>query len=128
MQDKLAIVINGELMMHYDRNERLPGVQRRMLDEMDAKLDKGINFSGVFMEDPDPMIRAQFVANMLVNALFDGNDQKAAAMCSWLATRIPDLQVVQAIDKEEEGRVELVFDKTYDQIKNEHTLKFMKLN
>lgn len=128
MNNKLAIMINGDLMMHYDRGQRLPGVQRRFLDEMDAKLDQGVQFAGALVEDPDPMIRAQFVANMLINALFDGNDQKAAAMCSWLATRIPDLQVVKAIDKEDESKVELVFDKTYEQVKNERPVQFMKLN
>ncbi|CAG0907704.1 unnamed protein product [Cyprideis torosa] len=112
MNLKLAIVVNGQLMMHYDRDQRLPGVQRRMLDEMDTKLDQGISLAGVMVEDPDPMMRAQFVANTLVNALFDENDQKAAAMCSWLATRIPELQVVQAIDNENESKVELVFNQS----------------
>lgn len=128
MQEKLAIMINGDLMMHYDRGQRLAGVQRRMLDEMDAKLDQGVHFGGVLMEAPDPMIRAQFIANMLINALFAGQDQKAAAMCSWLATRIPDLKVVKAIDQEGESKVELLFDKSYEEVKNERPMTFMKLN
>lgn len=125
---KLAIVVNGELMMHYDRQQRLPGQQRRALEQMDAKLDAGIPIAGAMVEDPDPMLRAQFVASLLVSALFDGKDQKAAAMCSWLATRIPDLNVVQAVENEQDSKIELVFDKTYEELKNEHPVQFVKLN
>ncbi|MGV6859330.1 MAG: hypothetical protein ACWA5X_10175 [bacterium] len=125
----LAVVINGDLIMTFDRNKRLPGVERRVLEQIDAHLDEGIEMGEVKVVDPDPMLRAQYVANFMVDALFEDQDKKAAAMCSWLATRIPDLQQVRAIDSEEAGsKIELIFDKSYAESQNEHTMKFMKLN
>ena len=124
----LAVVINDALIMTFDRGQRLPGIERRMLEDIDKHLDDGIMVAGVKIIDPDPMVRAQYVANILVNSLLDDQDKKAAAMCSWLATRIPDLQQVKAIDNEEGSKMELIFDKSYEQSLNEHKIKFMKLN
>lgn len=125
---QLAIVLNGQLLMHFDRSQRLAGLQRRALEQMDAKLDAGIPVDGLTVEDPDPMLRAQFVASLLIGALLDGKDQKAASLCGWLATRIPDLQVVQALENAQESKIEMVFDKSFEQLKNEHPVHFVKLN
>ncbi len=124
----LAVVINGDLIMTFDRNKRLPGIERRVLEEIDAHLDEGIQLGDTKVIDPDPVLRAQYIANFMITALFEDQDKKAAAMCSWLATRIPDLQQVRAVDNEEGSKIELVFDKSYAESQNEHKLQFMKLN
>ncbi len=124
----LAIVINGALIMKFDRGQRLPGLERRTLEDIDKHLDEGIMVAGVRMIDPDPVVRAQYIANYMIAALLDDQDKKAAAMCSWLATRIPDLQQVRAIENEEGSKMELIFDKSYAESQNEHKIKFMKLN
>ncbi len=122
-----AIVINGEKVIDHDRNKRLTGLQRRFLDEMDQKMDQGIDLAGEHIEQPDIMQRAQFVANTLMTALDKENDALAAACCSYLARRLPKLQQVRA-KKEADGptMIELVFDRSYEQAAIEKPISFIK--
>ncbi len=122
-----AIVINGEKIIDHDRSKRLTGLQRRFLDQMDQKMDGGIRLGGEQIDDPDPMQRAQFVANTLMTALDDDNEALAAACCSYLARRLPKLQQVRA-RKTDDGptMIELVFDRSYEQASIEKPVQFTK--
>ena len=89
-------------------------------------MNEGIQLGDDFITNPNPMQRAQFVANSLINALFKENYALATAMCTYLAKRIPDLKQVKAIgDLEKELSVELVFDRDYETAKMEQPVAFI---
>ena len=123
----LHAIINDTPMLEYDRSKPVPGHQRQYLDNMDLKMDAGIQLGDDHITNPNPMQRAQFVANSLVNALFQENDSIAIAMCTYLAKRIPDLKQIKAIGKDEKDMsVELVFDRDYETAQQEQPLEFFK--
>lgn len=52
MDDMLAVVVNGELVLQYDRAKPLPGRQRDYLDGMDERMDRGIELNDVRIDAP----------------------------------------------------------------------------
>jgi len=113
MDEILAVVINGELTLQYDRAKPLPGQQREYLDRMDEKMDRGIDLNGERIDAPNATARAQLVAMYLIDALQTNNEPLAVAMCSYLAVRLPELKQVKADVAGDEIAVDLVFDKPY---------------
>jgi hypothetical protein len=121
----IHVVVNDAPLLEYDRSKPVPGQQKRYLDNMDKRMDQGIELNGSMVADPDPTQRSQFVANSMINALFSENYSLAIAMCTWLAERIPELKQVQARgDIETEMRVDLIFDRDYQTSKTEQTINF----
>jgi hypothetical protein len=110
MHSVLAILINGQRVVQYHRNTRLPGRQRRFLEKMDADMDQGFNMQGKHVVEPDRMQRAQFVAMQLIRAVPAGNEQLVQAGCAYLCSRLPDLKEVRAEEKGDDVTMELVFD------------------
>ncbi len=96
MSDILAVVINGQAVIEYDRSQSLPAHQRTFLDKMDGDMDEGISLGGEFVADPEQVQRAQFVAINLIHALKSDNDALAAASCAYLASRFPQLKQLRA--------------------------------
>ncbi len=122
-----AIVINNEKVVEHDRNKRLTGLQRRFLDEMDQKMATGIQLGSEKIDGPDTLQRAQYVANTLITALLRENDSLAAACCSYLARRLPDLQQVKARTEENGATmIELVFDRSFEKASTEKPVNFIK--
>lgn len=113
MADQLVIVFNGEAQMHYDRGKPLPDHQRRFLDKMDAELQQGISINGQYVENPQLPQRAQFAALNLIQAIESNEEQKAAAMCAYLAVFLPDLKQVKAEQNAEGIFIDLVFDQDF---------------
>jgi hypothetical protein len=109
----LAVVVNGELKLNYDRDKPLPAHQRAYLDRMDRRMDGGIPVGGETIASPDLGARARFVAAQLVHALRVDDEPLAAATCSYLANRLPDLQQVRIETDGVETHVDLVFDRPY---------------
>lgn len=125
--NKLHVVVNDVPVLEFDRSQPIPGHQRLYLENMDAKMDQGIQIDGEFHPTPDPILRSHFVANSMVNALFAENYSLSMALCTWLADRIPDLQIVKAAgDIEVDMDVELIFDRDYEKAKTEQGIKFYK--
>ncbi|MGV6816922.1 MAG: hypothetical protein ACWA44_06585 [Thiotrichales bacterium] len=121
----LVVVINKVKIIEYDRSKRLTGVQRRFLDEMDTQMADGINLGDEFIAKPTVLQRCQYVANTLVNAVLAEKDPLAAATCSYLATRLPNLQQVRARSSENGASIELVFDRSYEQSAAEQPVNFV---
>lgn len=122
---KIHVVVNDEPILEFDRSKPVPGQQKRYLDNMDSRMENGIELNGAFIATPDASQRSRFVANSMVNALFSENYPLAVAMCTWLAERIPDLKQIQvAGDIEGEMRIDLVFDRDYMTSKTEQPIKF----
>jgi hypothetical protein len=76
-------------------------------------MDRGIDFLGKHIDDPDPETRARFVAWNLWKAITTDNVALAAASSAWLATRFPELKQVKIIQETEQFLVDLVFDEGF---------------
>ncbi len=109
----LAIVVNDQLTLQYDREKKLPEKQVQYLQKLDAKFDQGIELQGEKLEKPNIEQMARFMALSLLEGIIYREDGKAAASMAWLATRLPDLKQVVAVVGEEGTKFELVFDREY---------------
>jgi hypothetical protein len=113
MNSIMAVLLNGIAQLEYDRDKLLPTHQAAYLDKMDATMDKGILVGSETVRNPDLNQRAQFAAANLVHALKTDDEAMAAAMCSYLAIRLPELKQVRIEEEDGEMAVELVFDQEY---------------
>ncbi len=110
---KLAIVVNEQLTLEYDRNRELEEEQREYLEKLDAKFDQGIELQGEQIDQPDIQQRARYMTLSMMEGIIYREDAKAAVSVAWLATRLPDLKQVIAVVDTEGTQFELVFDREY---------------
>ena len=96
MSRLLRVMVNGDTVLEYNCDNRLPGHQRRFLDKMDADMDRGISLAGESVVDPDKSQRVSYVAMTLVRAYLDGNENLKLASCAWLGDRSPELREIVA--------------------------------
>ncbi|MEZ5541837.1 MAG: hypothetical protein R3F42_07320 [Pseudomonadota bacterium] len=113
MANVMGVLLNGIAQLEYDRDRLLPEQQLAYLDRMDARMDAGIPIGDETVTNPDIGQRAHFAAANLVRALQTDDESLAAAMCSYLAIRLPDLKQVRIEDSAGEVSIELVFDEAY---------------
>ena len=109
----LAVVVNDQLTLQYDREKPLPESQQYYLDKLDNKFDGGIELQGETISDPNIEQRARFMSLTLIEGIIYQEDNKAAASLAWLATRLPDLKQVKIIVDEDGSHFDLVFDREY---------------
>ena len=109
----MTIVINGEAKFEYDRDKPLTEKQHQFLNKMDVQMDAGIVLDDKSIENPDELQRAQFVALNLVQAIYAEDEQRVAAMCSYLANRIPELKQVKATQERQGFLIDLVIDQPH---------------
>ena len=76
-------------------------------------MDAGILVGDENITNPDVNQRTQFAAANLAHALNTSDEAMAAAMCSYMAIRLPELKQVRIDDQEVEVSIELVFDEEY---------------
>lgn len=103
MSDIISVFYNDSEVLQYDRGKPLPIQQQAYLSRMDRQMDGGIELHGQAVAEPDTMQRAEFVAGQLADAIYKDDDARAAAMCTYLAKRLPDLKAVKI--REEAGKV-----------------------
>lgn len=113
MNNIMAVFLNGIAQLEYDRDTLLPDHQAAYLDKMDTKMDAGILVGDKTIANPDVNQRTQFAAANLAHALNTSDESMAAAMCSYLAIRLPELKQVKIDDQQGEVSIELVFDEEY---------------
>ena len=113
MSNMLAVLLNGIAQLEYDRDRALPAHQAAYLDKMDAKMDAGIMIDNVTIEHPDINQRAQFIAGNLHSAIRSNDEEMSAALCTWLANRLPDLKQVKMDEDGDRVSIDLVFDEAY---------------
>jgi hypothetical protein len=94
----MAVMLNGIAQLEYDRDRLLPDHQAAYLDRMDTKMNDGIILGTQTITNPDQHQRTQFAAANLVHALKTDDESMAAAMCSYLAIRLPELKQVRIED------------------------------
>jgi len=113
MSNMLAVLLNGIAQLEYDRDRPLPPHQAAYLDKMDTKMDTGILAGEATIENPDINQRAQFIAANLVSAMKSNDEEMSAALCTWLANRLPDLKQVKFDEDGDRISIDLVFDQEY---------------
>ena len=125
MSNMLAVLLNGIAQLEYDRDKPLPPHQAAYLDKMDTKMNAGILVDDTTVENPDINQRAQFVAANLVGAMKSDDEEMTAALCTWLANRLPDLKQVKIDEAGDRVSIDLVFDEEYGK---QTAVSFSKLN
>lgn len=115
MSEKLHIELNGNSILSYDRNIRLPGHQRQFLDKMDADMMKGVKLAGQVIDEPNPVQKAQFVAIQLLSAIQQDEEGLIAATCAYLANRYPEMLKVVAKETGDQVSMDLVFNEAEQQ-------------
>ena len=113
MSNIFAVIINGTPELEYDRTKPLSERQHQFLEKMDQELNTQIVMGDEVIQNPGIEEKAQFVTINLVNALHASNDSVAAAMCSYLATRVPNLKQVKVTENGGQMLIDLVFDEDY---------------
>lgn len=121
----LAVLLNGIAQLEYDRDKPLPPHHAAYLDSMDEKMDTGIMIGNETVSNPDINQRAQFVAGNLLAAMKSNNEEMSAALCTWLANRLPDLKQVKMTEDGDRVSIDLVFDEDYQK---QTAVSFNKLN
>jgi len=121
---RLHILVNTLPVLVYDPGIPVPPEQENWLIRMDHDMDQGITTDSGFISTPSALERARLVANTLISALLEDNHKLAMAMCTWLGSRIPELQQVRARGQRG-GRIdlELVFDRSFEQSRREQPLR-----
>ena len=120
MSNLLAVLLNDIAQLEYDRNKPLPPHQAAYLDKMDTKM---VNETTI--ENPDINQRARFIAANLLSAMKSNDEEMTAALCTWLANRLPDLKQVKIDDEGDRIAIDLVFDEAYGK---QAAVSFSKLN
>jgi len=113
MSNMMAVFLNGIAQLEYDRDKLMPDHQAAYLDKMDTKMDAGIFLDGEMVANPDLNQRTRFAAANLAAALKNNDESMAAAMCSYMAIRMPELKQVKIEDDDGEISIELIFDEDY---------------
>jgi hypothetical protein len=106
--NKLTVIYNDVPQLEFDRNKKLEDHQLLYLDKMDEKMDQGISVGGQQISHPDGNQRAQFVAANLAHAIKSDNEAQMAALCSYIAMRMPDIQQL-TIKEQDDGSIEIDF-------------------
>ena len=125
MNEIMGVLLNGVAQLEYDRNHPLPEQQADYLAKMDEKMSQGIVIDGENVTDPDLNQRARFVAANLAHAIKSNDENKSAAMCTYLAERLPELKQVKIEESDEGVTIDLVFDETYQK---QAVVEFPKLH
>lgn len=112
----LHILFNEEAVLEFDRSKSIPEIQSQYLDNMDDRMNEGIQLGEDFIAPPNPLQKAQFVANSMVNALLKQDYNQAIAMCTYLGVRLSDLKQVICNGRDDDNgiKIEFVYDKDFE--------------
>lgn len=106
--NKLAVLINNEIVFEFDRELSFADQQLAFLDKMDSDMDSGIKIHGELLVKPDSQQRASFVVMNLIKALQQDNEAVITASCAYLVNRFPRLIEVHANDHGKSVKIELI--------------------
>ena len=65
-----------------------------LFSRMDADMDKGWQMSRVWVDHPDILQRCQIVADRLLTAMENHNQELAAMMAAYIVARMPDAREI----------------------------------
>ena len=114
MSQLLVVLVDGQVLIEFDHAKTVPDNQLAYLDQMDRRMDDGIELQGEFIADPNEEQRAKFVAQNMAMLLGEGQDQAAVAMCTYLGVRRPALKQVKISSTGAGISVDLDHDNAYE--------------
>lgn len=114
MSNLLAVLVDGQAQLEFNREVDVPAQHLAYLDNMDAKMDGGIVLEGDRVAEPDMEQRARFVALNMATALASGNESMAMGLCTWLGVRRPELKQVKITGGELGLTVDLDHENVYE--------------
>lgn len=114
MGEFLGVLVDGQPQYEFDRDKVLPEGHLVRLEQMDSKMNRGIEIQGELIPNPDREARTRFVATSLANALAEGDENMAMAMVTWLGVRRPDLKQVKIFPGELGMKVDLDYENPYE--------------
>lgn len=106
--NKLAVLVNDEIVYECYRDLTFEEQQLAFLDKMDVDMESGIKIHGELVADPDSQQRATFIAMNLIKALQQDNESAISASCAYLINRFPGLIEVHAKDHADTVKIELI--------------------
>ena len=106
--NKLAVLVNDELVFEFDRKLNFDEQQLVFLDKMDSDMESGIKIHGELLENPDAQQRVTFVIMNLIKALQQGNQAVITASCAYLVNRNPKLIEVHVNDHADAVKIEII--------------------
>ncbi|HHH46581.1 MAG TPA: hypothetical protein ENK53_06160 [Thiotrichales bacterium] len=111
LQRNLIVTIDGHKRIEFDRSGGIPAQERARLDELDRMLgEEGVNLNGQHIATPDQEQKAYYMVEYLLNVLLDDDMERAALVCTYVGTRLPNLVGVHARTVGETFDVDLQFD------------------
>ena len=114
MKNIMAVLLNGIAQLEYDREKPLSDYQETYLNSMDDKMDReGIEINGALISNPDTNQKIQFITANLLSAMKSNNEGLSSALCSYIASRLPDLKQIKIEDRDGEISIDMVFDEAY---------------
>ncbi|VAW70739.1 hypothetical protein MNBD_GAMMA09-2456 [hydrothermal vent metagenome] len=109
----LVAVVDGDSVFEYDRDKSLPAKQLAYLDKMDEKMDLGIPGGQENIFAPNQEQKARFVAEQLMMAIENDDEQLIFASMAYLAIRMQTLKQVSSKEKKGEKEISLIHDREY---------------
>jgi hypothetical protein len=125
MSRLLGVLLNDVAQLEYDRDKALTDYQSAYLDDMDRKMDGGIQIGDAQLDNPDQSQRNQYIAANLLHAMKSGDESMSSALCTYLANRIPDMKQLRFTEVNGEVSIEMVFDEEY---RKQVAVGFRRLN
>ena len=113
MSNMMAVLINDVAQLEYDRDKPLTDYQNTYLEKMDKQMDEGIQIDGQTIDAPEMNQKIQFVTANMLSAMKSENEGMTSALCTYLATRLPDLKQVKITEKGDAVSIDMVFDEDY---------------
>jgi hypothetical protein len=114
MSQLLVVLVDDQVLIEFDHAKPVPDNQLAYLDQMDRRMDDGIELQGEFIADPNEEQRAKFVAQNMAILLGEGQDQAAVAMCTYLGVRRPALKQVKISSTSAGISVDLDHENSYE--------------
>ena len=112
-QPNLVVTVNSNKVLEYFRDIPLPASQRADLATLDRKMEHGLHTGELQLDNPGPRDKATFAAQLLVTAIINEEESKAAVTCAYLATQFTKLKQVKANTQSNQLSIQLVFDEEY---------------
>lgn len=106
----LYVSLNGRKILEYQRDQRVPGHQRKFLDKMDDDMNRGFRLGDEMIEQPDGNDRMNYVSMKLVQGIQSDNNSLVAAMCAYIANRYSAVREIQAWEEGDQVAITFTFD------------------
>lgn len=113
MSNMMAVLLNGVAQLEYDRDKPLTDYQNAYLEDMDNKMDDGIEIDGEMVKNPESNQKNQFIVANLLDAMKSDNAGLTSALCTYLADRLPDLKQIKIEESDGKISIDFVFDEEY---------------